>query len=308
MYKKRKYIVATRPSLLAYTQTKQTVTLLKKKNPRCEFEIIKLSTKGDRVKDKQLTEFGGTGIFVKELENAILEKRADFAIHSLKDVPSELPEGLILTAYPQRINPNDIFLTNDGTNLKSIKKGFLVGTGSPRRRIQISQLRPDAIFKDIRGNIDTRIKKLINGEFDAIILAVAGLIRLGISFPKESELTVEQCIPAIGQGAIALECRANDDETIGILRKINHFETEITVNAERAFMATIEGGCKFPMAAYSSIDNDIATLTVMAGDIISGKHVLMSDKSNINAANDMAIKLANKLKADCLNKNIKLCI
>ncbi|MFH1320140.1 MAG: hydroxymethylbilane synthase [Bacteroidota bacterium] len=306
MTSQRKYIVATRPSLLAYTQTKQIVDLLKKENPGCEFEIIKYSTKGDRVADRSLTEFGGTGIFVKELENAILDKRADFAVHSLKDVPNDLPKDLILAAYPQRINPHDIFLTNDGTDLKGIKEGFVVGTGSPRRRIQIFNLRADASFMDIRGNIDTRIKKLDEGKYDAIILAAAGLIRLGKVFPDNAELSFEECIPAIGQGAIALECRIDDNEAIEVLRKINHPETEIAVTAERVFMRAIGGGCKFPMAAYGAIENDIITLYVIAGDLGSGKYVRMTDKSSVSEANIMAGKLANRLKAACLEGNIDL--
>ncbi len=306
MNQRKKYIVATRSSYLAYTQTKQIVDMLTQKNPDCEFVIKKFTTKGDKIKNKPLTEFGGTGVFVKELENAVLEKRADFAVHSLKDVPAEIPKGLILAAFPKRENPCDLFLTNNGTEIKDMKNKFIVGTGSLRRQIQLSALRRDACFKDIRGNIDTRLKKLEQGEYDAIVIAAAGMIRLDKTFSDEALLSVEECIPAVGQGTIALECRYDDQETINILKKINHYETELAVNTERIFMTAIEGGCKFPMAAYAFVEKNIVTLNVMAGNIESRKFIKMSDTSPVNKANDMAKKIANKLKTACFNKNICL--
>jgi len=304
MTSKQKYIVATRASVLAYTQTEQTVALLKEKNPHCEFEIIKLKTHGDQQTDQPLTAFGGTGVFVKELENAISEGKADFAIHSLKDVPSIQPEGLILVSFPKRETPCDVIITKNNLDFKYLPEKCIIGTGSPRRIIQIAALKSKAVFKDIRGNIDTRIKKLDEGLYDAIVVAAAGLNRLGKKFSEKNLLSFDECIPAIGQGTIALECKSDDKDTIQLLKTINHIETEVAAMAERSFMKTIGGGCKFPLAAHAEIFENSIMLNVMIGDLKTMKTIRLSSTAGINDAEILGKNLAEKIISECRNIGI----
>jgi hydroxymethylbilane synthase len=291
----RKYIVATRPSLLAFTQTQQTVQLLRDQNPDCEFEIIKISTHGDKVNDKPLTEFGGTGVFVKELENAILEGRADFAIHSLKDVPSIQPQDLVLATFPKREDARDVLLIRNGLTLEELKEDCIIGTGSPRRIVQLAEIKPKATFTELRGNIDTRLQKLENGNYDAIVLAAAGLNRLGKALDYKDFIETKICLPAIGQGAIAIECRVDDQEAITMLRSINHADTETAILAERAYMKTIGGGCKFPLGAYATIQGNIITLEVMIGNHHTQQIIRMSDSAVLEEAETLGNRLAEKI-------------
>ncbi len=295
MSKKKKYIVATRPSLLAYTQTQQTVALLQACNPDIEFEIVKISTHGDKVTDKPLTQFGGTGVFVKELENAILEGKADIAIHSLKDVPSIQPEGLQLAAFAPREDVRDLLLLNGLASKEDLPDNCVIGTGSPRRIVQLQQIKPNAEFKELRGNIDTRMQKLENGEYDAIVLAAAGLNRLGKQIPESAFLSVDESIPAIGQGAICLECRADDTETFALLQSINDKATETAVTAERSLMKRIGGGCKFPLGAYAQIKNNKLQMTAMTGDHHTGKMISIEDADLPENAEQLGIQMAEKL-------------
>lgn len=302
----RKYLVATRPSLLAYTQTQQTVELLKAQHPDCEFEIVKISTHGDAVTDKPLTAFGGTGVFVKELENAILEGRADFAIHSLKDVPSIQPDNLVLAAFPLREDPRDVLLIKNGLSIDELNENCTIGTGSPRRIVQIAELKPGATFTDLRGNIDTRLKKLDEGQYDAIVLAAAGLRRLGKEIDAKAFLPVDRCIPAIGQGAIAIECRKDDEETIALLRTINNKDTETAILAERAFMKTVGGGCKFPLGAYATIENETVQLAVMLGNHHTQQIIRFSYKATVAEAQQLGKNLAEKIIAEANKLGIEI--
>ncbi|MDD5569899.1 MAG: hydroxymethylbilane synthase [Bacteroidales bacterium] len=295
---KKKYIVATRPSILAFTQTQLVVELLKEKNPGCQFEIVKFSTHGDKVADKPLTEFGGIGIFVKELENAILQGKADFAVHSLKDVPTIQPGELMLASFVKRENPQDVFLTKNNLKIEEIKEDCIIGTGSPRRMVQIAAIKPKAVFKDLRGNIDTRLRKLEEEQYDSIVVAAAGLIRLGKNISENSFISTEKCIPAIGQGVIALECKKDDKETIDLIRTINHYETEIAVKAERGFMLAIGGGCKFPLAAYATVENNFVNLIVMLGNQKTNKTISLSDKAEKDKAEELGKRLAEKIKKE----------
>jgi len=304
MISKKKIVVATRPSLLAYTQTMQTVELLRKANPEIEFEVKKFSTQGDRVLNRALTEFGGTGVFVKELEHALLEKEADIAIHSLKDVPSRHPEGLKLVAFPEREDTRDAFLTRDGSSIEDMPEGFVLGTGSPRRRVQLANVRKDIVFKEIRGNIDSRFQKLMDGEYDAIILAAAGLNRMNRQYDENILLDVDLCIPAIGQGSIAIECRCNDSETIAILEKVNHRDTEIAVLAERAFMAEIEGGCKFPLAAHAVVSDNTLNMIAIVGDLKTNQFIVEGIEVPVNESIEKSNELAIKMKTICKEKGI----
>lgn len=302
------FIVATRGSLLARTQTEQTVELIRKLNPEHTFEIIQISTLGDNVTDKPLVSFGGTGVFVKELETALLNNKADFAVHSLKDVPGKLPQGLILASFPKREIVNDLFLTNDGKDMASQPQGFKIGTGSPRRIVQMKKIRPDAVFADLRGNIDTRLRKLSEGLYDAIILAAAGVRRLGKTIPEGSVIPVDLLLPAVGQGAIAIECREGDQRTIAVVKKINHPETETAITTERIFMQTIEGGCKFPLAAYSTVSCNQVKLDVMAGEIKTGRFIRKSASCPVEISGSMAKQLAEQLLDECEQEDIKLYV
>lgn len=301
---RKKLIVATRPSLLAYTQTMQTVNLLKEANPEIEFEVIKYSTKGDRVLNRSLTSFGGTGLFVKELEYALLESKADIAIHSLKDVPTAQPEGLSLESFPQREDIRDVFISNEGKKIEDMPIGFVLGTGSPRRLVQLKAIRPDIQFKEIRGNVDSRIKKMHDGEYDAIILAASGLKRLSKQYPEEVHLDEKICIPAIGQACLVIECRQDDHETKKIIRKINHKESELAVLAERAFMAEIEGGCKFPLAANAFIDGDMLCMTAIVGDLSTGEFITEKIKVRVEESILASKNLAKEMKIKCKDKGI----
>ncbi|MDO9154231.1 MAG: hydroxymethylbilane synthase [Paludibacter sp.] len=302
----KKFIVATRPSLLAYTQTQQTVDLLKAKNPDCEFEIIKISTHGDAVTDKPLTAFGGTGVFVKELENAIIEGRAHFAVHSLKDVPSIQPEGLTLAAFPTRQDPRDVLLIKAGLSIDELADNCVIGTGSPRRSVQVAILKPNATFVDLRGNIDSRIKKLEDGMYDAIVIAAAGLKRLEKEIDQNAFLPVSICLPAIGQGAIAIECRKNDNETIELLRTINDSDTEIAVTAERSYMKTIGGGCKFPLGAHATVHGENIELSVMLGNHHTGQIIRMSQKTSVTDAKKLGKKLGDAIKTQAEEQGIEI--
>ncbi|OFX54736.1 MAG: hydroxymethylbilane synthase [Bacteroidetes bacterium GWA2_30_7] len=300
------FIVATRGSLLASTQTGQTVDAIKNENTDCSFDISILRTQGDNVADKPLVSFGGTGVFVKELENALLDNTADFAVHSLKDVPSKCPEGLILACFPKRENVSDLFLTRNNQTIHQVPKNIKIGTGSPRRIIQLRNILPEATFSDLRGNIDTRFRKLEEGQYDAIILAAAGMRRLGKQIHKNAYLKVTEMLPAIGQGAIAIECRADDKRTIEVIRKINHAETELAVKTERVFMAEIEGGCKFPLAAYAQVFDNKVELTVLAGELKSGRFIKATNTTTFEKAFDLAKKMANELLEECNKQDIKL--
>jgi len=306
MIKHRKFIVATRPSLLAFTQTEQTVELLREKNPDVEFEILKITTHGDTVTDKPLTAFGGTGVFVKELEHAILDGRADFAIHSLKDVPTLQPEELTLASFPVREDPRDVLLLRKGLKINELNYTCNIGTGSPRRIVQIAELIPTALFTDLRGNIDTRIKKLEDGQYDGIVLAAAGLRRMGKLIEEGSCLPVKICVPAVGQGVIAIECRKDDEETIAVVRSINDSATETAILAERGYMKTIGGGCKFPMGAYATVEQDKLKMVVMLGNHHTQQIIRFTGHGSVADPEGLGKDLAEKIINEAENQGMEI--
>ncbi|MDE5412419.1 hydroxymethylbilane synthase [Alkalihalobacterium chitinilyticum] len=271
----RKIVIGSRKSQLALTQTNWVIEQLKKAGVPNEFEVKKIVTKGDQILDVTLSKVGGKGLFVKEIEQAMSDKEIDIAVHSMKDVPSELPEGFTLAAVTERVDPRDAFISNDHVKLADLPAGSIVGTSSLRRSAQILASRPDLEIQWIRGNIDTRLRKLKEENFDAIILAAAGLQRMGWSNDVVTEyLEPEICIPAVGQGALGIECRTDDQEVIDILQHLNHAETARTVAAERAFLHKIEGGCQVPIAAYATLeDNNDVTITALVGSP-DGKTIL----------------------------------
>jgi hydroxymethylbilane synthase len=292
----KKYTVATRGSQLALTQTRQTMEKLQQKNPGLEFELKIISTKGDRVTDRPLSQFRGIGVFVKELENALLAGEADLAIHSLKDVPSDQPADLVLACFPIREDTADVLITRDRAPLESLPQGALCGTSSPRRQIQLRAIRPDLRFTDLRGNLDTRIRKLQEGQCDAIMLAAAGLNRLGLSLEQIFPLPVSRFLPAVGQGALALECRKNDADLLSVVRSINDPDTEREVSAERWFMRELGVGCSAPVAALARTENGRLHLEAMVGDLETGKVVRASQAGALDSGKEMGISLARELK------------
>ncbi|KYG58100.1 hydroxymethylbilane synthase [Planococcus maritimus] len=258
----RKIIVGSRRSKLALTQTNQFIDKMKAAGAPFEFEIKEIVTKGDRILDVQLSKVGGKGLFVKEIEEALYAKEIDFAVHSMKDMPAVLPEGLTIGCIPEREDPRDAFISNDHVKLMDLPVGAVVGTSSLRRSSQLLLLRPDLDVQWIRGNIDTRLSKLHAGDFDAIILAAAGLKRMGWGDDIVTEfMKTEDCLPAIGQGALAIECREGDEELLAELAKINDKETVLAVTAERKFLKDMNGSCQVPIAGYATVKGDEVSFT-----------------------------------------------
>ena len=267
MEKKDKIIIATRGSKLALWQAEWVKAGLLKINPALNIELNKIKTTGDKILDVPLAQVGGKGLFVKEIEEAMLRGEADLAVHSMKDVPTDLPEGLHLSAICKREDPRDALIagtqntehrTQTLKNFDDLLQGARIGTSSLRRICQVLNKRPDLKIIQIRGNVDTRIRKLDEGQFDAIILAAAGVKRLDRADRITEILSPDVCLPAIGQGAVGIECRVDDEFINNILRKLNHEATSICVRAERAFLKKLEGGCQVPIAAYAELkDGDI---------------------------------------------------
>jgi hydroxymethylbilane synthase len=252
--------IATRRSKLAMWQAEHVQSLLRAAHPGLPVELVPMSTQGDRVLDRALAEVGGKGLFVKELEVAMQEGRADFAVHSMKDVPSELPAGFAIVAVLPRANPLDAFISRRYRRFAELPQGARVGTSSPRRQSQLRQARPDLRLELLRGNVDTRLRRLDEGELDAILLACAGLERLGIAHHVTEQLSLELSLPAVGQGVIGIECRADDARSRAALAALHHPESFTRLNAERAFAAKLGGSCHSPIAAHASLDG--GTLTV----------------------------------------------
>ncbi|USG64163.1 hydroxymethylbilane synthase [Brevibacillus ruminantium] len=254
----KKWMVGTRRSNLALTQTNWVIGQLKQLEQEATFELHEIVTKGDRILDVTLSKVGGKGLFVKEIEQSLFDGETDFAVHSLKDMPAELPEGLVIGAIPKRVDPRDVLLSKNGLTLDQLPQGALIGTSSLRRSAQLLAYRPDLQIESIRGNIDTRIRKLQEGNFDAIVLAAAGLERVNWEGEISQFLPVEISLPAVGQGALAIECRSDDEETLRLLAKFDHLPTRLAVTAERSFLHRLEGGCQVPIGAYATLDEAAA--------------------------------------------------
>ncbi len=247
--------IATRQSPLALWQAEYIRARLQELHPDLTVELVKFVTQGDKILDTPLAKIGGKGLFVKELEAALLDGRADLAVHSMKDVPMALPEGLALAVICEREDPLDAFVSNQFEKFADLPQGAKVGTSSLRRKSQILKQRPDLQIIDLRGNVGTRLAKLDDGQYDAIILASAGLKRLGLSERIRHCLTPDISLPAVGQGALGLECRAADNEVLALIQPLLHQETDVCVRAERAFNAYLEGGCQVPIAGYATLQN-----------------------------------------------------
>ncbi|WEA38178.1 hydroxymethylbilane synthase [Lysinibacillus fusiformis] len=282
----RKIIVGSRRSKLALTQTNWFINELKAAGAPFEFEVKEIVTKGDQILDVQLSKVGGKGLFVKEIEQALYDKEIDFAVHSMKDMPAVLPEGLVIGCIPPREDARDAFISKGHVKFADLPAGAVVGTSSLRRSAQLLIVRPDLEIKWIRGNVDTRLAKLETKEYDAIILAAAGLKRLGWSEDVVTEfLSVEDCLPAVAQGSLGIECRGDDTELLAELAKLTDQLTWQEAHAERAFLAAMDGGCQVPIAGYATSNGDEITLTglVAAPDasVVYKETVVGSDAKKI---------------------------
>jgi hydroxymethylbilane synthase len=255
--------IATRKSPLALTQTRWVASQLQRFHPGLEVEEVQIVTRGDRIQDRPLSEVGGKGLFVTEIEDALRENRADLAVHSMKDVPAELAEGLGITCVPEREDARDVLVTSDGAGLDDLEAFCKVGTSSLRRQAQIRARRNDVICEPVRGNVDTRLRKLDEGQFRAIVLAAAGMNRLGIEHAHKV-LEVEECIPAVGQGALGLETRIDDRALLELLAPLDHRETRVAIEAERAFLARMQGGCQLPLACHARLTHENSRLRIDA--------------------------------------------
>ncbi len=257
---KRKITFATRRSRLAQWQTSHVLKLLQIEWPHLIGEKQVISTRGDRIIDQPLPEIGGKGLFTLELEEALLSGKADAAVHSLKDLPTENPIGLTIGTIPIRADANDALISVKGLKLDELPEGAIVGTSSLRRAAQLLALRPDLSPKSIRGNIETRIRKVEEGQYDAIVLAVAGVRRLGLEGYITQQFPMEIMLPAPGQGALAVQCRSADEEILGLLSPLDDADTRAAVMAERAFLAAFGGGCSIPVGAYAQRENDVINM------------------------------------------------
>ncbi len=277
---KAKLTIGTRQSLLALWQSNHIAALLREKYPECEVVLKKIVTKGDRILDVPLAQIGGKGLFTKEIETELADGTIDLAVHSLKDMPTVLPEGLCLTAITERANVGDAFVSNKYTSFEELPLGAVIGTSSLRRKAQLLAARPDLQIMDLRGNVDTRLRKLDEGLYDAIILAAAGLERLGHGDRITALITPDVCLPAVGQGALAIEARTADDEVRSMLEFLNNLPTKQSTDAERAFLGLLEGGCQVPIGVHADVAGEqikieaiIAALdgSTVLRDTITGK-------------------------------------
>ncbi|MBP1156610.1 hydroxymethylbilane synthase [Paenibacillus sp. PvR052] len=301
----RKIVVGTRQSALALTQTGQVIDhlreLCEQAGIKADFELKKIVTKGDRILDVTLSKVGGKGLFVKEIEQALLDGEIDLAVHSMKDMPFELPEGLVIGAIPEREDPRDALITLGGRGIDELPMGAKVGTSSLRRSSQLQHHRPDLQIEPVRGNIDSRLRKLETEGFDAIVLAAAGLRRVGWEDRISAYLPPELCLPAVGQGALCLECRSDDKFVVDLLSEYRHEPTAIAVRAERSFLGRLNGGCQVPIGAYAqlgSVNNEGKPEIALTGMVGSpdGKQMLKETMTGTDPE-ELGLALAEALIA-----------
>jgi hydroxymethylbilane synthase len=289
--------IATRKSQLALWQAEHVATLLRRAHAGLEVELVPMSTKGDRILDRSLAAIGGKGLFIKELETALEENRADIAVHSMKDVPGDLPASLLIAAVLPRADPRDALLAAKAGGLEDLPQGARVGTSSLRRQAQLLAVRPDLKIEALRGNVDTRVRRLDSGDLDAIILACAGLVRLRLESRITAYLDPGACLPAVGQGIIGIECRADDATTRSLLRILNDAATRTAMDAERAFAGRLGGSCQSPIAAYATLHQNRLTLDGLVAEPDGSR--LMRDSITGNAENPWSLgeQLADRVLA-----------
>ncbi len=270
---KKSVIIGTRKSLLALWQSHYIKACLEERYPNLTVELQKIVTTGDKILDVPLAQIGGKGLFTKEIETNLLEGKIDLAVHSLKDMPTKLPEGLCLTAITERAAVGDAFVSNKYDRWADLPEGAVVGTSSLRRKAQLLARRPDLDIRDLRGNVDTRLRKLDEGQYDAVILAAAGLTRLGHADRIKETLPSDVCLPAVGQGALAIECRADDTEVRELLAFLNHRDTCLCTSAERAFLGLVEGGCQVPIGVHAEVTGGTVHLDAIIASL-DGQRIL----------------------------------
>ncbi|MBW4650279.1 MAG: hydroxymethylbilane synthase [Kastovskya adunca ATA6-11-RM4] len=291
--------IGSRKSQLALVQTYWVQEQLQKHFPDREFEVHTMSTQGDKILDVALSKIGDKGLFTKELELSMINQQIDLAVHSLKDLPTNLPEGLVLGIVTERENPADALVVHEqhkDKQLETLPEGAIVGTSSLRRLAQLRHHFPHLTFKDIRGNLNTRLKKLDDGEYDAIILAVAGLERLGMGDRVHQVIPPEVSLHAVGQGALGIECRAGDTEVLELLKAIEHLPTAQRCNAERAFLRQLEGGCQVPIGVNTTIEGDTLTLTGIVISVDGKRSVKDSIRGSASDAEQIGKELALRMR------------
>jgi hydroxymethylbilane synthase len=287
--------IGTRGSKLALTQSEWIKNKIQDQHPDVRVELTIIKTTGDKIQDSPLSKIGGKGLFVKEIEDALLQNRVDLAVHSMKDVPAELPDGLMLAAFPEREDPRDALISAGNVPIHGLPLKARLGTSSLRRAAQILHIRPDLEIAPLRGNVDTRLGKLNGGGLDCIILATAGLNRMGLQNRISQVIPTNKILPAIGQGALGLETRQNDEQTIGIIDFLNHEPTQIAVAAERAFLKKLEGGCQVPIAGLALLESGRLHFTGMVAEIDGTRIIQDQISGDPEDAAQMGETLAGKL-------------
>jgi hydroxymethylbilane synthase len=289
--------IGTRGSKLALWQAGWVKSILEKRFPPIQVELIIIKTQGDKILDVPLAKVGGKGLFVKEIEQALLARRIDIAVHSMKDMPADIPQGLCIGAIPERENPLDVFISRSGDGFNELAGGSVIGTSSLRRSAQLRHARPDMVIQPIRGNLDTRLKKLQSENFDALVLAAAGVKRLNLEHKVTEYLDPEFMLPAIGQGALCIEIR-KDDSTVGsLVASLDHTPTRTAVAGERAFLNRLEGGCQVPIAGHGRIIENQFILTGLVAEV-DGSRVIKGERSGPSDSSETSgIELAEELLA-----------
>ncbi|BBT14163.1 hydroxymethylbilane synthase [Metapseudomonas otitidis] len=291
----REIRIATRKSALALWQAEYVKSALEQAHPGLRVSLVPMVSRGDKLLDAPLAKIGGKGLFVKELETALLENEADIAVHSMKDVPMDFPEGLGLFCICEREDPRDAFVSNRFDSLDALPAGSIVGTSSLRRQAQLLARRPDLRIHFLRGNVNTRLAKLDAGEYDAIILAAAGLIRLGFEDRIRSSISVDDSLPAGGQGAVGIECRTADAEVHALLAPLHHRDTAVRVNAERALNKRLNGGCQVPIACYAVLEGDQLWLRGLVGQPDGGQLLRAESRAPADEAEQLGVRVAEDL-------------
>jgi hydroxymethylbilane synthase len=295
--KRDKFIIGTRGSQLAQIYTEKVINDLKKVSST-HIETKKIVTSGDENQKDRLSNIGGKGLFSKKIEIELINNNIDIAVHALKDMPSIETEGLITNFYLKRNSPNEIFISNDNINFLDLKPNSIIGTSSYRREYQLKSIRSDLDYKLIRGNVDTRIKKLENGDYDAILLSKAGIEALGLTNKITHEFNTEELIPCAGQGIIAIQCRENDQEIINILEKINDDQSRIIANAERKILKILEGDCDTAVGVYAKIDKDLVNIKAELFSVDGKQRFFVEESENKTMVKDLSIKIGEKLKSE----------
>ena len=295
--KRDKFIIGTRGSKLALIYTEKVINALKNVSPT-QVETKKIVTSGDENQKDRLSNIGGKGLFSKKIETELINQSIDIAVHALKDMPSIETDGLLTNFYLKRNSPNEIFISNNNIKFQDLKPNSTIGTSSYRREYQLKSIRSDLNYKLIRGNVDTRIKKLENGEYDAILLSKAGIEALGLSNKITHEFNTKELIPCAGQGIIAIQCRKNDQEIINVLEKINDEQSRIIANAERKILKILEGDCDTAIGVYAKIDQDFVNIKAELFSVDGKQRFFVDESEDKKMIEDLSIKIGEKLKSE----------